>query len=220
MPAEHLVAQEAPRSSATGDQSRPAAQSPEANQGEADENDVYRKSPTVVALGAKLGLNAKQSATVFEVFNFAVLAVLLGAFLFRALPKTFRNRNSAIQKHLVDARTATEEANARLGSVEQRLGKLDGIIAEMRAAAERDAALDEQRIMSSVEDEKAKILAAAEQEIAAATIQARRELQRYAAELAVEQAGKRLVVDADTDRLLVQGFARRLSESGEPGGRN
>lgn len=200
----HMVAMQ------VGNTSTPEALSPEKNQSEKDENDAYRKSPAVRALGAKLGLNADQSATAFQVFNFVILAILLGWFLLKALPKTFRNRSSAIQKHLVDARTATEEANARLGSVEARLSKLDGQIAEMQAQAEKDSALDEQRIKASVEEEKQKILASAEQEIAAATVHAHRQLQQYAAELAVEQAGRTLVINADTDRLLVQDFARRL----------
>ena len=101
----------------------------------------------------------------------------------KSLPKAFRNRNTAIQKSLVDARTATEEATARLNSVEARLSKLDEQIAGMRAQAEADSARDEQRIKANIEEEKAKILAAAEQEIAAATTQAQRQIQQYAAEL-------------------------------------
>ncbi len=212
-----MPAQES-RATASGESSTPAGQSSRVNKAEEDENDVYRKSPMVRKMGAMIGMNADQSATAFEVTNFAVLAVLLGWFLVNALPKTFRNRNTAIQKHLVDARTATEEANARLGNVEDRLGELDGIIAELRAQSEKDAVAEEQRIRASAEDEKAKILATAEQEIAAATLQARRELQKYAAELAIEQAGRKLVVNAETDRLLVQGFARRLGRD-RPGGK-
>jgi F-type H+-transporting ATPase subunit b len=140
--------------------------------------------------------------------------------MIRMLPKTFRDRNSAIQKHLVDARTATEEATARLSSVEERLSKLDGQIAAMRAQAEHDSAADEQRIKASVEDEKKKILAAAEQEISSATVQAQRQIQHYAAELAIEQAAKQLVVSAETDRLLVQGFARRLAGDDSKEGQN
>ena len=153
-----------------GSGSTPEAQSPEKNKQEADENEAYRHSPTVRKLGAKLGMNAEQSATAFEVLNFVVLAVLVGWFLVKTLPKAFRDRSSPIQKHLVDARTATEEATARLSSVEERLCKLDEQIAAMQAQAEKDSARDEQRIKASVEEEKNKILAAAEQEIAAATI--------------------------------------------------
>lgn len=204
----------------SGRMSTPEAQSPEKNQQEKDENEEYRHSAAVRALGAKLGLNAEQAATTFTVLNFIVLAILVGWFLLKTLPKTFRNRSSAIQKHLVDARTATEEASARLNSVESRLGTLDEQIAAMRAQAEKDAVLEEQRLKATVEDEKQKILKSAEQEIAAATVQARKQLQQYAADLAIEQAARKLVVTAETDRLLVQDFARRLTGDQTKGGEN
>jgi F-type H+-transporting ATPase subunit b len=103
--------------------------------------------------------------------------------------------------------------------VEARLGKLDEQIAGMRAQAEKDALADEQRIKASVEEEKQKVLASAEQEIAAASAQARRQIQQYATDLAIDQAAKKLVVTAETDRALVQEFARRLGSDFE-GGRN
>jgi F-type H+-transporting ATPase subunit b len=223
-PAFHAIAQQASTTASTdsdgGRMSTPEAQSPEKNQQEKDENDEYRHSAAVRALGAKLGMNAEQAATAFTVTNFIVLAILVGWFLLKTLPKTFRDRSSRIQKHLVDARTATEEASARLNSVESRLGKLDEQIAAMRAQAEKDSALDEQRIKASVEEEKQKILRTAEQEISAATVHARKQLQQYAADLAIEQAARKLVVTAETDRLLVQGFARRLTGDETKGGEN
>jgi F-type H+-transporting ATPase subunit b len=200
--------------------SAPETQSPEKSKPEADENDAYRKSAAVTGLGAKLGLNAEQSATAFEVTNFLLLAVLVGWGLLKMLPKLLRDRNTTIQKHLVDARTATEEARVRLSSVEDRLSKLDGEIAAMRAQAEQDSAKEEQRIRASVEDEKKKILASAEQEIAAATMHAQKQLQQHAAELAIEQAARKLVVSAETDRLLVQGFAQRLAGDESKKGQN
>jgi len=190
--------------------SSPEAKVPEKEKPEEDANDAYRHSATVKAIGAKLGLDAEQAATVFTVANFVVLALLVGWFLLKTLPKTFRTRSEAIQKHLVEARTASQEASTRLSGVEARLGKLDEQIAALRAQAEKDSLLDEQRIKASVEEEKQKILTAAEQEITAATANARRQIQQYAADLAIDQAAKKLVVSAETDRLLVQDFARRL----------
>ena len=200
--------------------STPEAQSPEKNKQEQDENDAYRKSSSVIWLGSKLGMNADQSATAFEVTNFVLLAVLVGWGLLKMLPKVLRDRNTAIQKHLVDARTATEEARTRLSSVEERLSKLDGEIAAMRSHAEQDSLKEEQRIKASVEEEKQKILASAEQEIAAATTHAQKQLQQHAAELAIEQAARKLVVSAETDRLLVQGFAQRLTGDESKKGQN
>jgi F-type H+-transporting ATPase subunit b len=200
-----------------GEKTTSVATVPEKKAEVEDEDAAYRHSPTVVKLGSMLGMNAEQAATAFTWFNFAVLAILVGTFLVKALPKAFRSRNTAIQKHLVDARTATEEATARLSSVEDRLSKLDEQIAAMRTQAEADSARDEQRIKANIEEEKTKILAAAEQEIASATTHARREIQQYAAELAIEHAARKLVVSAETDRLLVEAFASRL---GDKGGQN
>ena len=221
-PACRLHAQEpgAPVVEDSGSKSTPEAHSPEKNKQEEDANDAYRKSATVRTLGAKIGLNPDQAATTFTVLNFVVLIVLVGWFLLKTLPKTFRNRNTAIQKHLVEARTATEEANVRLTSVEARLSKLDEQIAALRTQSEKDAANDEQRIKASVEEEKQRILAAAEQEIAAASSNAQRQLQQYAANLAIEQAARKLVVTAETDRLLVQDFARRLTGNDAKEGHN
>ena len=221
-PAHHTArAQEsAPVAANSGASDTPEARSPEKNKQEEDENEAYRHSATVRALGAKLGMNPEQAATAFTVANFVVLVLLVGWLLIKTLPKTFRNRNTAIQKHLVDARTATEEASVRLNSVEARLSKLDEQIAAMRTQAEKDSIADEQRIKASVEEEKRKILEAAEQEITSATANAQRQIQQYAAELAIGQAAKKLVVSAETDRLLVQQFARRLAGDDSKEGQN
>ena len=198
-----------------GEQSAPEAQAPEKKEEVRDENAEYRNSPAVQSLGRMLGMSTEAAATTFTVFNFAVMCILVGMFLLKALPKAFRKRTTDIQKKLVDARTATEEANARLNSVEARLSKLDGQIADMRKQAEADGVRDEKRIRAGIEDEKAKILAAADAEIQAATAMARRQIGQYAAELAVEQAARKLVVTAETDRLLVKNFAERLGRNGD-----
>jgi F-type H+-transporting ATPase subunit b len=218
--APRLHAQEAApvAASQSGSEAAPATHETEKQEEHSDE-EAFRHSAAVKALGAKFGLDAEQAATAFSVVNFAVLALAVVWFLFKSLPKTFRNRNTALEKHLVEARAASAEASNRLGSVEARLSKLDEQIAAMRAQAEKDAQLEEQRLKASVEEEKQKILEAAEQEISAATSQARRQIQQYAADLAIDQAAKKLVVSAETDRILVQEFARRLGADVE-GGRN
>ena len=121
----------------------------------------------------------------------------------------------------MDARTATEEAQC---PAEQR-GRAAGAswMARSPRCARRRSRIrraKKQRIKASVEDEKKKILAAAEQEIAAATMQAQKQLQQYAAELAIEQAARKLVVSAETDRLLVQSFAQRLTGDESKKGQN
>ena len=201
-----------------GEASEPDNAVPEKKQEVRDENDEYRHSAAVRKLGSWIGLNAEQAATAFTLLNFLILAIAVGYGLLKLLPKTFAARNTRIQKQLVDARTATEEASARLNSVEARLSKLDDQIAAMRHQAEADAEKEAHRIRTSVEDEKTKILSAAEAEIQAATSAARRDIQQFAAGLAIEQAARKLVVTAETDRLLVESFARHLT--GDNGGQN
>ena len=196
------------------------AQSPEKAKPEQNEDDQYLKSPNVVALGKMLGLKPEQSAMAFTLGNFILLAVGVAWLILKILPRAIRGRNTTIQKNLVDARNVTEEARTRLSGVEERLSKLDSEIAAMRDHAEQDSAQAEQRIKATVEDEKGKILAAAEQEIAAATSHAQKLLQQYAAEMAIEQAARKLVVSAETDRLLVQGFASRLTGDESKKGQN
>ncbi len=198
----------------------PEGQSPAANEAERDETEQYKHSAMVQKIGRMLGMSTETAATVFEVGNFVVLALLVGGVVVKVVPKTFKDRTSGIQKQLTDARAATEQASVRLNSVEDRLSHLDTQIAEMRAQAERDSAADEGRMKAAVEEETKKILAAADQEIASASMQAQRQLQQYAAELAIEQAAKKLVVSAETDRLLVQSFARRLGGDESKGGQN
>lgn len=191
---------------------QPATNAANGKQTVLSETDQYRMSPSVVKFGAALGMKPETAANVFTIFNILILVAGVGYGLLKLLPKAFRKRNTDIQKHLVDARTATEEATSRLSSVEERLAKLDEQIAAMRSHAEADGARDEERIKASVEDEKNKIVAAAEAEIQSATTLARREIQKYAAELAIEQAARKLVVSADTDRQLVESFAHKLGE--------
>jgi F-type H+-transporting ATPase subunit b len=200
--------------------STPDASLPDKSKQEQNEDDQYLKSPHVVALGKMLGLNPEQSAMAFTVGNFILLAVGVVWLILKILPKALRDRNTTIQKNLADALTVTEEARARLSGVEERLSKLDSEIAAMRDHAEQEAAHAELRIKAAVEDEKGKIVVAAEQEIAAATSHAQKLLQQYAAEMAIDQAARKLVVSAETDRLLVKDFASRLTGDDSKKGQN
>lgn len=200
------------------ERSTPINAVPEKGEQEKDESEEFTHSAAVQKIGRMLGMKADQAAMAFTVLNFVVLAAGVGFITVKTLPNAFRDRSSAIQKNLVEARTATEEANGRLRAVEARLGRLDEEIAAMRQQAEAEASREDERLRVAMEEESAKILAAAEMEIEAATAAARRDLQRHAAELAIEQAARRLVITAETDRELVKGFAQTLAA--EKGGRN
>ncbi len=176
-----------------------------------DESDEYRHSPMVTKLGSMMGMDSERAATAFTLSNLLVLLIALGYLVMKSLPGKFKSRSTDIKKQLTDARTATQDATARLSSVEQRLSKLDEQIASMKAGAEAESAKAGERVKAAAEEEKKRILAAASQEIQSATATARREIMAYAAELAVEQATRKLVVTADMDRLLVENFVQGLA---------
>jgi F-type H+-transporting ATPase subunit b len=151
--------------------------------------------------------------------NFAVIAgVLLWAGK-KFLPGAFRARTATIQSALEEARRASEDANRRLSEIESRLARLGDEIASMKAAGETDLAAEEARIKAAAEQDARKIVDSAEQEIAAASKAARRDLTAYAADLAIGLAKKQIHVDAGTDSTLVRSFADRLSGA-EGGGKN
>ena len=200
----------ASRSTASGDRSEPESAADKSDPTE----ELKKPSQSVVKLGGMMGMQPSTSVIIFNWLNFLVLAIGVGYAMLKALPKVFRGRTENIQKNIVEARIATEEARARLSAVEARLGKLDGEIAALRSDSDRAAAEEEQRLHAQGEDEKARILRAAEQEIAAASAAAQRSLRAYAAGIAVDRAAAQLQITPEDDRVLIENFAGKLGAEG------
>jgi F-type H+-transporting ATPase subunit b len=177
-----------------------------------EDPNLYRHSAAVRAIARLLNVDVEIAARIFEYINFAVVALAILIPLAKVLPRAFRNRTEVIQKQLLDARTATEDANHRLSSVEHRLAKLDDEIEAIRRQMEQDSAADESRIKNAMEEERKRIVDAASHEIDAASLAAQRELKQVAAELAVNRAMGRLAMTPDLDRRLVDEFARDLGK--------
>jgi F-type H+-transporting ATPase subunit b len=199
-------------------QEQPSAQSSNANTADkvigksggketaAEDENVYRHTPLVQSLAKSFHLDVETTARLFEYINFAIIALAVIIPLVRIMPRVLRQRSETLKHDLETARKTTADANARLGAVEAKLSKLDSEIAAIRAQVEEESKLDEQRIKSSIEEESGRIVAAAEQEIAVASAQAKRELRHFAADLAIEQAAKQLVLTPETDRALIAEF--------------
>jgi F-type H+-transporting ATPase subunit b len=189
---------------------------PESN----SQEEAYRHSSTVQAIARIVHVDTDTAAKIFEDFNSAIILIAVFAFLIKALPKAFRKRSETIQKELVEARSATEEAGKRLSAVEARLARLDAEIEAIRKQSEQDSAEDEKRIKAALEEERKRIVESAEQEIEAFGSAAQRDLKRFAADLAVERALQRIHLGADADRILVQNFVADLASTQGEGGQN
>jgi F-type H+-transporting ATPase subunit b len=182
-----------------------------ANENEAAE---FKKSPAVQLVARLTGLSLENAYWLSMGINFVTLA---GAVLWlskKSLPGLFRTRTASIRKAMAEARQASEDAKKRLTDIESRLSRLDSEIAAMNQQAERDTAEEQARIKAATEEDVRKVIEAAEQEIVAAGKVARRELTRYAADLAISLAQTQIQVNDAQDEVLLRDFARQLSGSG------
>ena len=160
----------------------------------------------------------EQTARFFEWINAAIIWLCIIIPLAKFLPKVIRKRSSTLSHNLENARKTTADANTRLSAVEAQLSRLDDEIAKVRAQVEEDSKQDELRIKASIEEERARIVVAAEQEISSAAAHARRSLRHFAADLAVEQASRQLVLTPETDRALIAEFIREAHNDSGKGG--
>ena len=195
----------------------PSAELAEASREAAGEDETaeFKHSATVRWLARITGLTPFAAYWVFVSLNFATIALLLVLLMKSKLPAAFRARTESIREGLAEARKASEEAQRRLSDIESRLARLDAEIAAMAAAAQAEAQKEESRILAAAEEDKRKIVEAAEQEILAATRLARTELRAYVSELAVALAEKRIQVNASTDQELVRTFLDQLGKNGK-----
>ncbi|HUN83721.1 MAG TPA: ATP synthase F0 subunit B [Terracidiphilus sp.] len=209
----------APSSKATGSPAATQAQSgtgaESTNTAEHDEMNVYRHAPIVRSLAKMLHLDVESTARLFEILNFVIIALAIGIPLIKLFPKVLRKRAQTLKHSLDSARKMTEEAHARMSAVEEKLAKLGNEIAEIRAHVEEEGKNDEARIKATIEEESGRIVAAAEQEIAAAAAHAKRGLKNFAADLAIDQAARQLVLTPETDRALIGEFMKETAKGGK-----
>ena len=174
------------------------------------ETEQFRHAVPVQKIAHLTHMSTETTAKIFEDLNSAILIGAILWFLLRMVPKILRKRSETLQKQLLDARLATTQANERLSAVEERLSKLGIEIEAIREQTERESASDERHIHEALEAERQRIVASAEQEIEAAGAAARRDLKKFAAELAVERALGRIHLSSEDDHALIRTFAEGL----------
>jgi F-type H+-transporting ATPase subunit b len=218
MPTVRIHAQTSSGSAPASGPARPATQSsggehmdePESN----SDIEQYRHSSVVRAIAHFAHIKTETAAEIFEDLNSGVLILAIAVALWKVLPKLFRSRSETLEKELVSARQATEDANRTLAEVEARLLRLDSEIDGIRRQVEQESVEDEKRIHAALEAERERIIASAEQEITATQAAAQRDLKKFAANLAIDNAMRRIQLSNDTDRALVREFGKSLKNSG------
>ena len=191
------------------------ASSAKAEKSEQAEMDVYRHAPVVQTIARMVHLPLETTARIFELINFAILALAILIPLVKYVPRALHNRKRTLSQNIASARRMTEDANSRLNAVEAQMAKLDEEIAAIRARVEEESKQDEVRIKASIAEESSRIVSAAEQEIAAAATHARRGIRHFAADLAIEQAARQLVLTPEADSALIAEFVRETARGGQ-----
>jgi F-type H+-transporting ATPase subunit b len=191
---------------ASGGGSADRMDEPETNK----QTEAFRHAGPVQKIAKMTNMSVETTAKIFEDLNSAILIGLILWLVLRVVPKALRSRSANLEKQLMEARIATSQANERLAAVEERLSKLGIEIDAIREQSERESVQDEKRIQESLETERQRIVASAEQEIDAAGAAARRELKKFAAELAIDQAMRGIHLSVDQDRAVIHDFAKDL----------
>ena len=152
------------------------------------------------------------TGTVFRWLNFAIVAGVLGFVIRKRMLPALRKRAAGIRRAIAEGGEATAEAEKELRSIEARLARLDQEVAAMRAAAQRESAVEATRIRGLAREESAKIERAARAEMEAAERSARIELRRMAAHLTVSRAESfiREQINAATRAVLFRSFLADL----------
>ncbi len=190
----------------------------EAGDSSEQEQAAFKYSPAVQGISHITRLSLESAYWLCVVINFAIVAVLIILAMKANLPAMFRGRTQEIQKGMEEARRSSEEARRKLQEIEARLSRMSDEIGEMQKHAEAEAKSEEERIRASIAEEKQKIVDSAQHEVTQATSAARRDLQKYAVELAVAMAEKGIRVDTTEDKSLVEDFTEQLASEARRNG--
>lgn len=154
----------------------------------------------------------ESSLEIWKWVNFLILAGGLGYMIGKNAGPFFAGRSASIRKDLEDSLRQSKEAEARAAEVDRRLATLESQISTLRAESDQELKVGAERISRQTADDLAKIQAHATQEMVSAGKQARSELKRYSAELAMGLAEQkvRARMTPGTQDGLVDSFVRDL----------
>lgn len=196
----------------TASQPKQEAAQPEKKSQEEQDKAFLVDGPIVKWTATTFNLSPELASNIYTYANFGLLVLLIGVPLFRWLPKFLRARSEKVRNDIESARKVTEDANTRLSAIESKLSGLDGEINKIRAQVEAESREDETRIKSTIAEESARIVAAAEQEISASAAQAQRSLRHFAADLAIDQATSQMVLTPQADQALISEFISDVAQ--------
>jgi F-type H+-transporting ATPase subunit b len=156
----------------------------------------------------------KPGMEVWKWINFALLAGVLAWLIAKNAGPMLAARSKRIQEDLAAGERASKEAQARAAQVQKKLATLDVEIEAMRQAVREERDREAERIRKDAHAEIARIRLHVEQELEAAGKQARLEVQRFAAKLAIDLAESKIRarMSPDAQQVLIDNFLGDLRD--------
>jgi F-type H+-transporting ATPase subunit b len=157
------------------------------------------------------GLINFDKSLIIQIVDFILLMIVLTKLLYRPLMAKMDERTQAIRKSLEEAQAARAEAQRER---EEHAAKIQAAHAEaqaIRAAALKDAAEEQRKLVDSAKEEAERLVATARAEMAQDVRRARQELRQEVSDLAI-QVAERLIRkslrDEDHRRIVDDAIAR------------
>lgn len=150
----------------------------------------------------------------YRVLNFSIVVAILAYFLTKPIKKGLAGRREDIEKELVEARRAKEEAEAKFAEYDSKLNQATREIAEISDAIRREGELEKQKIIENAKAMAVKIEQDAEKAAEVEVAKAKEKLQKEAVQLAVGVAEEILKKNftRDDDARLIDEYMEKVGE--------
>ena len=169
-------------------------------------------SAAFASSGGESGLISLDKSLIIQAVNFLILLVLLTKLLYKPLLAKMDERTQAIQKSLDEAQAARAQAQKERDEFAAKIQAAHAEAQGIRAAALKDAADEQRKLVDAARAEAARLVASARQEMDQDVRRARQELRQEVADLAIavsERLIKKSLNDADHRRVVDDAIARR-----------
>ena len=143
--------------------------------------------------------------------NFGLLLAVLWRFLYRPLLAKMQERTEAIRKSLDEAQAARAEAQRERESHAAKIQAAHAEAQAIRAAALKEAADEQRRLVEAARGEAARLVESAKAELEQDVRRARQDLRREVSDLAInvaEQLIRKSLRDEDHRRIVEDAIAR------------
>lgn len=170
---------------------------------------VYLVTPALLtlagtALASGGGEEGGSSSLLFSVLNFVLILGVIFYFARKPVAEYLEQRRQGIQRSLEDSAKLLSDAEAKLQDWNDRAGRLDAELSEIRATSRRIAEEEREEILAHARANAERIQNDARVAVDQELLRARRVLAEEAGELAIDLAAKLLadqVTDDDQQRL-------------------